>query len=318
MEIQPAPLSRVLLPVDTVEAFTRVAPLAGLLAGTMGIDDPNIDLLHVIGGSFLGDRFKSVDLRGGQTVSAAELQRLRSDYLATTVDPLLTTCRQMLVQSTGGRTKAGVLIRDGDPVKVIATLCQERHYSTLVMGRRRLTDQSGKLTGSVTAGLLHRHAGATVYLVSDDPPASDVSPCARCLIGVDDSPVSRNAVAEAGLLLSRVNERIERIMLVHVLDQSCYYNEDGVPCSQSGLTGQRALEAATTALVGAGVAPGKIMPVIHFGRPGSVLVAEALDCDATMIFIGKRDRSKMAQPYLGSVCTDIVQNCRKRVLVLVG
>ncbi|MBE0586139.1 MAG: universal stress protein [Desulfofustis sp.] len=58
--------------------------------------------------------------------------------------------------------------------------------------------------------------------------------------------------------------------------------------------------------------------VIHFGQPGTVLVEEALDGDATMIFIGKRDRSRMAQLYLGSVCNDIVQNCRQRVLALVG
>lgn len=311
------PFSRFLLPVDTVEAFERVVPLAGRLINALGVASGRIDLLHVIAGSFLTKRFQALDLAAGQVVSPDELARLRADYLAGTVVPLLDRCSIMIKQVTGGKTPTRQ-IRDGDPVKTITALCAEQRYSTLIMGRRRLTGGSSRLTGSVTAGLVHRLSGATVYLVGDEPQQPAASPFARCLIGIDDSPASRNAVIEASLLLPKVAAQTEQIMLVHVLDQSCYYNEEGIPCSQSGLTGQRALEQAATLLTKAGVDPRIITPVIHFGRPGTVLVEEALTCDATMIFIGKRDRSRMAQLYLGSVCTDIVQNCRQRVLVMVG
>lgn len=311
------PLSRLLLPVGTLETFTRAAPLAGLLIRTLEIASDRVDLVHVVAGSFLEKRFKNVDLTAGETVSADELQRLRADYLAETAEPLLAACAQMIRRESGGRSPAR-LLKDGDPAKVIGSLCSAHGYSTLIMSRRRLPPGAGWLTGSVTASLLHRHAGATIYLVDGTPRSPEVSPFARTLIGVDDAPASEKAVAEAALLLSRVNEQIERVILVHVLDQSCYFNEDGAPCSQTSLSGQRALEQASTTLVEAGVDPEKITMVIHFGQPGTVLVEEALDCDATMIFIGKRDRSRMAQLYLGSVCNDIVQNCRQRVLALVG
>ncbi len=311
------PLSRLLLPVGTLETFTRAAPLAGLLIRTLEIPAERVDLVHVVAGSFLGKRFETVDLTAGETVSTDELQRLRTDYLAGTAEPLLATCARMIEQLSGGCSPAR-LVRDGDPAKVIGLMCSEHSYSTLIMSRRPLPAGAGWLTGSVTASLLHRHAGATIYLVDGAPRLPEESPFARTLIGVDDAPASEKAVAEAALLLSRVNEQIERVILVHVLDQSCYYNEDGAPCSQTSLSGQRAMEQASTTLVKAGVDPEKITMVLHFGQPGTVLVEEVLDCDATMIFIGKRDRSRMAQIYLGSVCNDIVQNCRQRVLALVG
>jgi nucleotide-binding universal stress UspA family protein len=311
------PLSRLLLPVGTLDTFERSAPLAGLLIRTMEIPADQVDLVHVVAGSFLEQRFKTVDLTAGETLSAEELQHLRADYLAGTAEPLLATCTHMIQRESAGRLPAR-LLRDGDPAKVIGSLCAEHGYSTLIMSRRPLPVGAGWVTGSVTASLLHRHAGATMYLVDGTVRSPEESPFARTLIGVDDAPASAKAVAEAALLLSRVNEKIERVTLVHVLDQSCYYNEDGAPCSQTSLSGQRALEQASTTLVEAGVDPAKITMVIHFGQPGTVLVEEVLDGDATMIFIGKRDRSRMAQLYLGSVCNDIVQNCRQRVLALVG
>jgi nucleotide-binding universal stress UspA family protein len=82
------------------------------------------------------------------------------------------------------------------------------------------------------------------------------------------------------------------------------------------LTGQQALEQAGNLLLERGVDGDKIKTVIHFGKPGTVLAEEVQSCDATLIFLGRRDRSRMAQVFLGSVCTDIIQNCRERTLVL--
>ncbi|MBL0381534.1 MAG: universal stress protein [Desulfofustis sp. PB-SRB1] len=103
---------------------------------------------------------------------------------------------------------------------------------------------------------------------------------------------------------------------MHVLDQSCYYEEDGKSCMQTSVAGQKALEEAATGLIDMASPSGKITAVIHFGRPGTVLAEEALACQATSIFIGRRDRSRLAQTFLGSVCLDIIQSCRERTLVL--
>jgi nucleotide-binding universal stress UspA family protein len=80
--------------------------------------------------------------------------------------------------------------------------------------------------------------------------------------------------------------------------------------------GQKALEKAGNLLIDMGVDYRKIATVIHFGKPGTILAEEVLSSDATLIFIGRRDRSRTAQVFLGSVCTDMIQNCRERTIVL--
>ena len=84
----------------------------------------------------------------------------------------------------------------------------------------------------------------------------------------------------------------------------------------ASLTGQRALEASGNLLVDLGVDRQKIKTVIHFGKPGTILAEEVQECDATLVFIGRRDRSRMAQVFPGSVCAELIQKCRDRTLVL--
>ncbi len=84
----------------------------------------------------------------------------------------------------------------------------------------------------------------------------------------------------------------------------------------ASLTGQKALEASGNLLVDLGVDRQKIKTVIHFGTPGAILAEEVRECDATLVFLGRRDRSRMAQMFLGSVCTEIIQHCQDRTLVL--
>ena len=121
---------------------------------------------------------------------------------------------------------------------------------------------------------------------------------------------------EAGILLKAAGYENEKIYLVHVLDQSCYYDEDGISCMEASEFGQQALEEAGNMLIDLGIDQQKIHTVIHFGKPGTILAEEANSCDATLVFIGRRDRSRTAQVFLGSVCTDMIQNCRERTIVL--
>jgi nucleotide-binding universal stress UspA family protein len=179
-----------------------------------------------------------------------------------------------------------------------------------------MDEESDSLVGSIAAGVLHRSTLGTIYLVGDRSTAEAGTLLSRCLIGVDESPASLNSVAEAGVLLARADDQVDQIYLVHVLDQSCYYDEDGENCMDASLTGQRALEASGNLLVDLGVNRQKIKTVIHFGKPGAILAEEVRSCDATLVFLGRRDRSRMAQVFPGSVCTEIIQNCRDRTLVL--
>ena len=309
------PFKNLLLPVDTLEAFSRVLPLARLLIGTMNISAEQTQLLHVVAGSFLRDHMESIDIASGEVPTAEDMKRLRKRHIEQVVTPLLYSVSDLLRSSTGDYA-SDLMILDGDPVKRIYEVCSDRNYSTLVMSRRTRAEDSAKLTGSVVAGVLHRHVDATIYLVGDEPLPEAISPFTRCLIGIDGSAASQNAVREAGMLLKKAGDENQKIFLVHVLDQSCYYDEDGVTCMQASESGQKALEEAGNLLIELGIDQRKISTVIHFGKPGTILAEEATSCDATLIFIGRRDRSRTAQVFLGSVCTDMIQNCRERTIVL--
>ena len=315
MNTAPTPFNNLLLPVDTLEAFGRVLPLARLLISTMNIDAEQTQLLHIVAGSFLREHMESIDVASGEVPTPEDMKRLRKHHIEQVVSPLLYKASDLL-QSKTGDYSSDLMILDGDPVKRIYEVCCDKNYSTLVMSRRNRAEESAKLTGSVVAGILHRHVDATIYLVGDEPLPAGVSPFARCLIGIDGSSASKNGVKEAGILLREAGDENQKIVLVHVLDQSCYYDEDGITCMEASEFGQQALEEAGNMLIELGVDQKKITTVIHFGKPGTILAEEAISCDATLIFIGRRDRSRTAQVFLGSVCTDMIQNCRERTIVL--
>jgi nucleotide-binding universal stress UspA family protein len=310
---RPDPLSTILMPVDDAETFKRVASLTGSLLRVTGLRPQKTDLLHVVTGTFLGELMKGLDLASGETPAPAKMNELHRQHLESTVQPLVLSCREMIDQEIGAGL-ARTIVRDGDPVKIISSASE--YYTSLILCRRNLASSSEKLIGSVVAGVLHRYSRATTYLVGDRVPTHGDSLFSRCLIAVDDSPASMNSVAEAGGILARADDQVGQIYLVHVLDQSCYYDEDGENCMDASLTGQKALEESGNLLVDLGVDRQKIKTVIHFGKPGTILAEEVESCDATLVFLGRRDRSRMAQVFLGSVCTDIIQNCRDRTLVL--
>ncbi len=312
---RPEPLSTILLPVDDVDAYRRAVRLTGALLRAMQKTPRQIDLLHAVTGNFLGDLMRGLDLASGKTPAAEEMNELHKRHLATAVTPLLATCAELLELEVGQKPSS-TIVQDGNPAKIISSVWEQSGYSSLVISRRNLPDISSKFIGSIAAGVLHRSIQGTIYLVGDRAPVETATLLSRCLIAVDDSPASMNSVAEAGVILARADEQVEQIFLVHVLDQSCYYDEEGESCMDASLTGQKALEASGNLLVALGVDRQKIKTVIHFGTPGAILAEEVRECDATLVFLGRRDRSKMAQMFLGSVCTEIIQHCQDRTLVL--
>jgi nucleotide-binding universal stress UspA family protein len=258
---------------------------------------------------------ETIDIASGEVPTTEDMKLLHQHHVEQVVTPLLYQASDLLRSNTGDYA-SDLMILAGDPVKRIDEVCRDKNYSTLVMSRRNRAAESAKLTGSVVAGVLHRHVDATIYLVGDEQLPDTVSPFARCLIGIDGSAASKNAVMEAGMLLKEAGSENQKVFLVHVLDQSCYYDEDGITCMEASEFGQKALEEAGNQLIEMGVDQEKISTVIHFGKPGTILAEEAISCDATLIFIGRRDRSRTAQVFLGSVCTDMIQNCRERTIVL--
>ena len=134
-------LTRLLLPVKDYELFKNILPLVELLSSTMEETLEKVDLLHVVGGSFMSTHLNNIDFRAGRVLSSDLMQRLRDKHFKEFVDPLQAQLQELL-QKSGVVLQAKVRIEDGDPVKKIAAICEKEGYSTLIMSRRKGEEES--------------------------------------------------------------------------------------------------------------------------------------------------------------------------------
>ncbi len=309
-------LSRLLLPVKDYELLKQVLPLVELVSRAMAGKLEKVDLLHVVGGSFMSTHLDNIDLRAGRVLSSDLMQRLREKHFHDIVDPLLSQVQELL-QKSGVGLQAKVRIEDGDPVKKITAICENEEYSTLIMSRRK-GEEDSSFMGTVLNGVLNRHISASFYLVGEEGFAAGVSPAARIMIGIDGSPTCLRAVQEAAVILAMSPESIEEVSLVNVLDPSCLYDQTGPDCQQMSVAAYQYMQEAEDILVGAGVVKAKVSATVLYGKPGKILTEHAQNFDATLCYVGRRDRSKIAEVLLGSVSGDFIHRCRKKNIVLVS
>ncbi len=309
-------LTRLLLPVKEYELFKNTLPLIELMSSSMSSELEKVDLLHVVGGSFMSTHLDNIDFRAGRVLSSELMQRLRDKHFQEIVNPLLSQVQELLEKS-GVTLQAGVRVEDGDPVKKITAICDNEGYSTLIMSRRKGEEESIFL-GTVLNGVVNRHLNASFYIVGEEGFATGVSPAARIMIGVDGSPTCLRAVHEAAILLGKASKVIEEVSLVNVLDPSFLYEENDADCQQMSETGYGYMQKAEDILVKAGVEKSKIVATVLFGKPGETLTKHAQSFGATMCYVGRRNRSKIAEVLLGSVSGDFIHRCRERTIVLVS
>ena len=309
-------LTRLLLPVKDYELFKNILPLVELLSSTMEETLEKVDLLHVVGGSFMSTHLNNIDFRAGRVLSSDLMQRLRDKHFKEFVDPLQAQLQELL-QKSGVVLQAKVRIEDGDPVKKIAAICEKEGYSTLIMSRRKGEEES-LFAGSVVTGVLNRHLNAAFYLVGEEGFAPGVSPASRIMIGLDGSPTCLDAVREAATLLERATEQIEEVSLIKVLDPSGFYDKNGLDSQELNVKSYKDMQEAEDILVQAGVLKTKISTTILYGKPGKILTEHAHNFDATMCYVGRRDRAKIAEVLLGSVSGDFIHRCREKTIVLVS
>lgn len=309
-------LTRLLLPVKDYELFKNILPLVELVSSSMAGGLEKVDLLHVVGGSFMSTHLSNIDFRAGHVLSSDLMQRLRAEHYQEIVNPLLSQVQELLVKS-GLALQAKVSVVDGDPVKKITEICENEKYSTLIMCRRK-GEKEGIFIGTVLNGVVNRHISASFYIVGEEGFATDISPAARIMIGVDGSPTCFSAVREAAVILGRSAGVVEEVSLVNVMDPSCLTDGSGLDCQQMSETGFKYMQEAEDILVKEGVEKSKIVATILFGKPGEALTKHAQSFGATMCYIGRRDRSKIAEVLLGSVCADFIHRCRERTIVLVS
>ncbi len=308
-------LTKFLLPVDKDAVLDVTASTAGAMASVLGERVTNITLLHVMAGKYLKTRMMNIDFRVDFVLDSKIIRDLREKYANSEVKSILEEVSGK-IKNFGVKAPVEYRIEDGDPVNRILSVCEDEQFSTIIMSRRGLSPLKQIFLGSVSAGVLNRNGGASVYLVGQEAISRGECPVARTVIAVDGSDKSLNALREASILYKACMGRLEQVTVLSVIDLANY--SDSVSGGKSPeMEAKFFLDKAKMMLVDEGIPVGKIDTQPQYGHPAEVIAAEAEKRDAQMIFMGKTGMSKLKGFVMGSVSRGVIHKCVSRTIVLV-
>ncbi len=297
--------------MDIPSSFERMAWLMGTLTAALGDRIEKISILHVMAGRYLSSHMANVDVRTRHVVNSDVFRRLKEQHISGNLAPRLDEVKTRLGQ-VGVVVPVDILVEDGDPVQRISDIAGQG-YSTIIMERRGLSPFKGIMVGSVAAGLLYRGIRPTVYLVGQTKQGK-VCPASCCLIPVDGSAHSREAVRETAILASHCTEVVKEVVLVHVLDLARYEEE-----SRNGIApAEEIMEESCRILREGGVAEGVISQVVRYGDPGDIISEEIDKRSSCMIFMGRRGRNMLGELFMGSVSRKIIHRYPDNFVALVS
>ena len=311
MTTYPQPLTRFLLPMDIPSSYERAAWFMGTLTTALEDRIEKISILHVMAGRYLSSHMENVDVRTRHIVNSDVFRKLKEQHIHGNLAPKLDEVKDFLGQS-GVRPPVDIIIEDGDPVQRISEIAGQG-YSTIVMERRGLSPIHRIMVGSVAAGLLCRRLRATVYLVGQ-PKKNKVCPASCCLIPVDGSVHSLEAVKEAAILASHCSEVVKKLILVHVLDLARFAEESGIGVTPA----DDVLSESWQVLRDSGVPEEVISRVVRSGDPGEVISEEIDKRPSCMIFMGRRGRNRLGELFMGSVSRKIIHRYPDNFVALVS
>jgi nucleotide-binding universal stress UspA family protein len=309
------PLTKFLLPVDMDESFRRPAALAGNMASALGDRVERVTFLHVMGGRYLGEHMKNIDVRTDFVLETDLFKRLRQQYIEKEIRPFLEEAQETLT-SCGCKAPSDLEVRDGKPVKEIIRFSTEGSYSTIIMERRGLSSLHRALFGSVSTGLLHSNVAATIYLVGSEAAAARHAPVRRCLLALDGSVPSEAAAREAAVLLGGCREGLETVILLHVIGADRYAEQVAGQCPVDKDV-QSVFELPKRGLLEHGVPESIIQEDIRCGgNPADLIVEEVEKAGCDMVFMGRQGRSALKELFMGSVSQGVINKVSKPTIAL--
>ncbi|NDY42024.1 universal stress protein [Dissulfurirhabdus thermomarina] len=287
-----SPLTRFLLPVDESEAAGRAVTFAGCLLSALEDRVTGLTLLHVLDGHFLSQHMANIDTRAERVLESDLFQRLRDQHVDEKIRPMLAAYEAEL-RRLGVTAPVDTLVEDGDVADRIAAVAEEGGFSTVMLGRRGLSQLSETFLGSVTSSLLHKAYHPATYVVgSDTVLEAGGCPFPHVLVALDGSPHSEAALEEAAVLAGCFGEGLARVTLLYV--------EDGDAEGEALLAGGRArLEAA-------GVPGGRIASLTREGDVAEAIIQAAADLGASLILMGRKGRSSVADLFTGGVSSAVL------------
>jgi nucleotide-binding universal stress UspA family protein len=223
---------------------------------------------------------------------------------------------EKILRDSGVEVGIDKIVMDGDPANNIIQIANKKKFSTIIMGRRGLSDLKGFFLGSITNKVLHSATKQTVYIVGHKIHKDKTCPVIQILIPVDGSQYSMKGLEHAACLASQLNS-VEKITLFRVINMALYMErlKGGI---DPEVEANRILDQARNVLIGAGISENIITAKIKAGNPSEEILKEAEKNDYSLIIIGRKGRSALKDILLGGVSSTVLQRCHNPTIALVS
>lgn len=306
------PTPKILLPIDGSEHSKRAVEFAGCFGASLGGSLAGITLLHVIAGGYLSRHLTYIDFRAEEIIRSDAIRRVKEQYLKEKIMPLMEEGERIL-RDSGITVVVEKLVVDGDPASEIVRIANEKGFSTIIMGRRGLSEIKGFFLGSVTSRVAHIATRQSVYITGQKVPC----PAFKILIPVDGSTYSLKGVEHAACLIREFKDSILGVTMLNVINLALY--EESL---KRGITpeeeAKRILKEAKEVFLEAGVPEGLLTTRTRMGIPADEIQKEAKEGEYNIIIMGRKGRSFFKDALLGGVSSTVLQRCQEPTVAIVS
>lgn len=306
------PIPKILLPIDSSEHSRRAIRFAGCLGAALGHSLTGITLLHVMAGGYISRHLSYVDFRAEEIIRSEAIKNIRQQYIQEQVMPFMDEGEKIL-RDSGVICEIEKLVLDGDPASEILRIVNERGFSTIIMGRRELSEIKGFLLGSITSKVVHSATKQSVYITGQKIPC----PAFKILIPVDGSTHSLKGVKHAACLAGYFKNSITRITLLRVINIALYEQrlKEGIKPEEEA---KKILTAAKGLLLGSGISEDIILTKVRTGRPAEEIQKEAEEGEYNLIIMGRKGRSALKDLLIGGVSSTVLERCHDQTIAIVS
>ena len=308
------PVNNILLPVDGSEHSRRAVEFAGYLGTSLGKNLTDLALLRVIAGHYLGRYMPHVDFHADLLKISGSFKEFKKQHIEKNIKPSLDEGERIL-RDLGIGVNIEKLIEEGEPAHEIIRIADGKGFSTIIMGRRGLSEMVGVFVGSVTNKIAHAAVKQTVYIVGRKIVKDKMCPVPNILVPVDSSSYSMKGVEHAACLAAELKATMNNVTLLRVINLAVFEKRlrEGIDPEAEA---EKILDHAKSIFLQAEVPERLISTKIRLGQPAEEIFKEADNYN--LIIIGRKGRTALKDFLLGGVSSTILHRCQDPTIAIVS
>jgi nucleotide-binding universal stress UspA family protein len=202
------------------------------------------------------------------------------------------------------------IIKVGDPVYDIPAVCEEEKVDLLVVGKKK---RETLFVGSRTKEILKQAKVPTLVfkykLKEEDLEIENKNLFQRPLVAIDFSPPSLRALE----FFYRLKDMFERGMIVHVIPST---KVEGLDKMRMKALEEDASQKLDNLLKNYFENTEKVEKLILLGEPQEIVLDLALEKEATLVILGRSEKTFIDRLFLGSVANYVLDRARTPVLIV--